>query len=145
VRLSVTVRDRAGWTRTVERFVAVDFTPPPIEVKFPPPGAALYEPKGELVVLTEPGAKVALKSDGKTVAEAVADERGFAVLSGFSLLPGSNEFTVEATDVAGHTRQRRVVLVYDRTRRQLRRLGYPERVIEAVEEGARPRLEAEFE
>ncbi|HIE09442.1 MAG TPA: hypothetical protein EYP65_06285, partial [Armatimonadetes bacterium] len=142
--ISVTARDRAGWTRTVERFVEVDFTPPPIEVRFPPPGEAFKGPRGELVVLTEPAARVRLRRGKRVVAEALADERGLAVISGIPLLPGSNKFTIEASDRAGHTRQREVVLLYDRTEGQLRRLGYPERIIKAVEEGSKVSLEAEF-
>jgi len=144
VKVSVTVRDKAGWTRTIERLVSLDFTPPPIEVKFPPPGRPFESAKGELVVLTEPGAKVSLKAEGRVVAEATADEKGLAFLSGFLLLPGSNKFTLEAVDKAGHIRQREVMLVYDRTREQLRRLGYPEEVVELVEGGAKPQLKPEF-
>lgn len=143
-KISLTVKDKAGWTRTVERFVSLDFTPPPIEVRFPPPGRPLEGPKGELVVLTEPGAKVSLKAGGKVVAEAAADERGLAVLSEFPLLPGKNRFTIEAADRAGHVRQQELVLVFDRTREELRRLGYPEETIEAVERAGRPRLRTEF-
>lgn len=145
--VSVIARDQAGWTRTIERFIAIDFTPPPIDVRFPPPGRPVESPKGELVVLTEPWASVVLRKGISKVAEAVADEKGLAVLTGFTLLPGRNEFTIEATDRAGHMRQQEVVLLYDRSKELLRRLGYPEELIETIEKESEPStssIRAEF-